>query len=131
MAEFKPITEQDFAARTLKSKGRPAVVVASARYDSEARGVTIWLTNGVAATFPLGLLPGLERATEADLSEIVVEARGYGLHVPALDADISAPQLFADHLGSSMMLKALRRGQASKANGRLGGRPKKKDAEAA
>ena len=129
MTEFKALTEQEFAERTQKT--RPNVVVASARYDARSRGVAIRLTNGVAATFPLALLPGLEHATAADLGKILVEGQGYGLHIPALDADIAVPQLFADHLGSDLMMKGFRRGEASRANGRLGGRPRKKAPEAA
>lgn len=125
MAEFKPITDEEFAQRAVKHRGPVAI---SAKYDSRAHGVAVTLSNGVAATFPLDLLPGLEQATPADLRKIVVEGGGYGFHVPALDADISVAQLFADHLGSTLMLKGLNRTRASRSNGRLGGRPRKIEA---
>jgi hypothetical protein len=59
------------------------------------------------------------------LRKIEIEGGGYGLRIPSLDADISIPSLLADHLGSSLMKRAISRATASKANGRLGGRPKK------
>lgn len=128
MAEFKPIGEGEFAARTLKPARAAALAAVSAKYDARSNGITIQLSNGVAATFPLALLPGLEHATPANLRKIAIEGRGYGLHVPALDADISVAQLFADHLGSGLLVKALNRGRASRSNGRLGGRPRKERA---
>ena len=66
----------------------------------------------------------MESATPAQLRHIVVEGEGYGLHVACLDADISLPQLLADQLGSTVMKRAVVRTSASRANGRLGGRPR-------
>jgi hypothetical protein len=127
MAEFKDIDTEAFEARTIKPNASP-LAATGAKYDAKSNGITIRLSNGVAATFPLAMLPGLEQATPGDLKKLVIEGRGYGLHVPALDADISVAQLFADHLGSGLLLKGLSRARASRANGRLGGRPRKEKA---
>ncbi len=133
MAQFNDVTEAEFAQREVKSRkaSRPAFVAESAAYDARLGGIVIRLTNGVSATFPLSVLPELAKASHEDLSQIVVEGRGYGLHIPALDADISVPQLFEDYLGSTALTRAYKRLAASQANGRLGGRPKKGSANAA
>jgi hypothetical protein len=73
----------------------------------------------------LAVLPGLENAAPDDLREIDVEGGGYGLHVARLDADISIPALLADQLGSTIMRRAIARANASRSNGRMGGRPRK------
>jgi Protein of unknown function (DUF2442) len=85
----------------------------------------ITLKSGAVVGFPLSALPGLEQATPDDLRKIEIEGGGYGLHVASLDADISIPSLLADQLGSAVMRRAVARANASKANRRLGGRPRK------
>ena len=124
MAEFREPTEVEFQVRTIAPSG---MVATSASYDARARAVVIGLANGVTVGFPLAVLPGLERARPEELRTLVIEGGGYGLHVPALDADISIPQLFKDQLGAEGMLKGLKRATASRNNGRLGGRPKTSD----
>ncbi len=130
MAEFDAPTEQAFDAitrRTAERMKRQLLAVA-ARYDRRGQRVMISLNNGAVVGFPLSVLPGLEQATPDDLRKIEVEGGGYGLHIASLDADISVPQLLADQLGSTIMRRAVARTNASKANGRLGGRPRKTEA---
>jgi len=127
MANFKVPTMQEFetiSRQTAKRLKRQLLAV-SARYDRRSAHVMITLNTGAVVGFPLAFLPGLEEATADDLRKIKIEGGGYGMHVPSLDADISIPSLLADHLGSSLMKRAVSRANASKANGRLGGRPKK------
>ncbi len=126
MARFEDIDEAELAARTLK---KPTPLAArSAKYDARRHEICIRLNNDVSAAFPLDLIPELRAASADDLRKIVVEGRGYGLHFPAIDADISVARLFADHLGATGMLTRLKRVRASRANGKLGGRPKKTEA---
>ena len=80
---------------------------------------------------------GLENAKPSQLEEIEISPSGFGIHFPKLDADLYLPGLLEGFLGSKRWM-ASRLGQiggksrsaakraASKANGRLGGRPKKK-----
>jgi hypothetical protein len=127
MAEFKAPTDQEFDAITRRTaqRMRYQLLAVAARFDRRAERLMITLSNGAVVGFPLSVLPGLEQATPDDLRKIAVEGGGYGLHVPSLDADISVPALLADQLGSTIMRRAVARANASKANGRLGGRPRK------
>ena len=130
MAEFEIPTEEQFEAITRQTSDRMKrqLLAVSARYDRRGRRVMISLNNGAVVGFPLTSLPGLERATPDELRHIVVEGSGYGLHVVCLNADISVPQLLADQLGSTLMKRAVVRASASRANGMLGGRPRKSQA---
>ena len=130
MAEFEVPTAAQFEAitrQTAEAMKRQLVAV-SARYDRRSGRVMITLNTNAVVGFPLASLPGLESATPEQLRHIAVEGNGYGLRVACLDADISVPQLLADQLGSTVMKRAIVRASASRANGRLGGRPRKTSA---
>jgi Protein of unknown function (DUF2442) len=130
MAEFKPPTQREFDAATKRGTRRMqrSLLAVAARYDRRGGRLIISLNNGTIVGFPLAALPGLEHAGPDELRVIEVEAGGYGLHVPALDADISVSRLLEDQLGSTSMKVAQARAAASRANGRLGGRPRKSKA---
>ena len=130
MAEFKVPTEEEFDAITRKTvrSMKHQLLAVDARFDRRSERVMITLNNGAVVGFPLAVLPGLEHATPDHLGKIDIEGGGYGLRVASLDADISVPALLADQLGSTTMKRAAARANASKANGRLGGRPRKRNA---
>lgn len=130
MAEFKAPTQQEFDAITRRTTQRMKrqLLAVDARYDRRHERLMITLNNGVVVGFPLSALPGLEKATPDNLRKIEIEGGGYGVHVASLDADVSVPMLLADQLGSTIMRRAVARANASKANGRLGGRPRKTEA---
>jgi len=130
MAEFKAPTQRAFDAATKRGMRRmqQSLLALSARYDRRGERVIITLNNGTIVGFPLAALQGLQHAGPNELRVIEVEAGGYGLHVPALDADISVPPLLEEQLGSTSMKVAQARAAASRANGRLGGRPRKSNA---
>jgi hypothetical protein len=79
---------------------------------------------------------GLEGATPSQLQKIEISASGFGIHFPRLDADLYLPALLQGFFGSRKWM-ASRLGQvggtsrsvakraASRANGKLGGRPRK------
>jgi len=109
--------------------------VVDAHYDRKAGRVVIQLSSKLIVSFSPGDVEGLEGAGASQLTEIEISPSGFGLHFPAVDADIYVPGLLEGILGSKKWM-ASRLGQiggqsrsrakkaASRANGRLGGRPK-------
>lgn len=129
-AEFEAANARG-AARLTKN---PTAV--AARYDRRTGRVVIELSTGVGITFKPQSAQGLEKARPADLTEIEISPSGLGLHIPALDADLYLPALLDGLLGSRKWMAASMGkvgGQAStqakaaaaRANGKLGGRPRK------
>ncbi len=110
--------------------------VISARYDRTAKRIVIHLSSKLIVSFAPGDAQGLENARPSQLNEIEISPSGFGLHFPALDADLYVPGLLEGFLGSKSWM-ASRLGQiggrstsrvkktAARANGRLGGRPRK------
>lgn len=108
----------------------------SARYDRKSGHIVIHLSSNLNLSFSPRHAQGLENAKPAQLEEIEVSPSGFGIHFPKLDADLYVPGLLEGFLGSKKWM-ASRLGQlggqsrsrakraASKANGRLGGRPRK------
>lgn len=111
----------------------------SARYDRRTGRVRVELTNGCSFVFPARSLQGMAGASDAELAEIEIMGIGYGLHWPALDADFTVPGLLMGIFGTRAWMAselARRAGQATspaksaaaRANGRKGGRPRKRAA---
>jgi hypothetical protein len=110
-----------------------------AHYDRPSNMIDVALSSGAHFRFSPQDAQGLEHATPAKLKMIEVSASGYGIHFPRLDADFYLPALLEGLFGTRKWMAA-RMGQAggkartvakraaSRANGRLGGRPKKKSA---
>jgi Protein of unknown function (DUF2442) len=108
----------------------------SARHDKRTGRIVIHLSSNLIVSFAPENVQGLETALPSQLSEIEISPSGFGLHFPAIDADIYVPGLMEGFMGSKSWM-ASRLGQvggqstsnaktaASRANGRLGGRPKK------
>jgi hypothetical protein len=117
-----------------KQAAFPAVV--AARYDRRIARIVISLSTGLDVTFSPRDAQGLEHARPADLVDAQISPSGLGVHFPKLDADIDIPGLLEGLLGSKKWMAA-RMGQrggkatteaktsAARANGRLGGRPRK------
>lgn len=111
--------------------------VVSARYDRRTGRVVIHLSSKLIVSFAPEDAQGLENARPSQLNEIEISPSGFGLHFPAVDADLYVPALLEGFLGSKSWM-ASRLGQiggqstskvkkaASRANGRLGGRPRKR-----
>ncbi|MEI7876189.1 MAG: DUF2442 domain-containing protein [Alphaproteobacteria bacterium] len=111
----------------------------SARYDRRTGRVVVELTNGCSFVFPARSLQGMAGASDAELARIEIMGIGYGLHWPALDADFTVPGLLMGIFGTRAWMAselARRAGQATspaksaaaRANGRKGGRPRKRAA---
>lgn len=108
----------------------------AARYDSKCGRIVIRLSSKVDVSFSPHDAQGLEKAKPSQLDEIQITPSGFGIHFPKLDADLYLPGLLEGFLGSKRWM-ASRLGQlggqskskakkaAARANGRLGGRPRK------
>lgn len=107
----------------------------NAWYESADQLVFIEMNNGVLMGFPSELLQGLEDATDEQLSQVELTSTGYGLHWESLDVDLGVPQLVSGLFGTKKWMQELGRkggavkskakAKASRANGKLGGRPRK------
>jgi len=105
---------------------------AAARYDAKTDRVIVDLTNGATFAFPPRLVEGLHDASPAEIAEVEVIGRGFGLHWEALDLDYTVPGLVNGVFGTAkwMAAKAGRTSSAAKAaaaraNGAKGGRPRR------
>ena len=98
--------------------------------------IVVELSTKAEVAFSPRNVQGLEAATPEDLAEVAIDPPGFGLHFPRLDADLYLPALLEGLFGSKAWAAA-KLGQAggkartpakqaaSRANGRLGGRPRK------
>lgn len=120
-------------AKSLQSSLPRAI---SAHYDRKSGRIVIDLSSRLTLSFSPDDVQGLENAKSSHLDEIEITPSGFGIHFPKLDADLYVPGLLEGLLGSRKWM-ASRLGQAggqsmstakrsaSRANGKLGGRPKK------
>lgn len=108
----------------------------SVRYDRKTGHIVIHLSSKLILSFSPRDVEGLENARPSELDQIEISPSGFGIHFPKLDADLYIPGLLDGALGSKSWM-ASRLGQiggrsrsrakkaAARANGRLGGRPKR------
>jgi hypothetical protein len=108
----------------------------SARHDHKTGRIVIHLSSKLIVSFSPADVEGLKDARPLQLNKIEISPSGFGIHFPALDADLYVPGLLEGFLGSKTWM-ASRLGQiggqssskakkaAARANGGLGGRPKK------
>ncbi len=120
-------------AKALKAS-TPAAT--SAYFDRKSGNIIVTLSSGVGIFFSPKDAQGLEDGSAAQLSEIEITSSGFGLHFPKLDADLYVPAILEGFLGSRAWM-ASRLGAeggksrtkakvaAARANGSLGGRPRK------
>ncbi len=133
MASYDDFEEANQRAKDLRAR-MPRVI--SARYDRKTGRLVLSLNSNLIVSVAPSDVEGLEHALPSQLSKIEISPSGFGLHFPAIDADLYIPGLLEGLLGSRRWM-ASRLGQAggksksgpkktaSRANGRLGGRPTK------
>lgn len=126
----------DLANQRGKNLQGSAPRAVAAYYDRKIGRVVIQLSSKLIVSFSPSDVEGLEDAKAAQLREIEISPSGFGIHFPAVDADLYVPGLLEGMLGSKRWM-ASRLGQiggqsrsrakkaASRANGKLGGRPRK------
>jgi hypothetical protein len=133
------VTEAEFEKANARREKRvaSAAPAIAAHFDAVRAKIVIDFGGGSEFAFPPSKAQGLEGASVADLSEIEVSPAGLGLHWPRLDADLYIPALLQGIFGTkSWMAQSLgRKGgeaasekkrAAARANGRAGGRPRKR-----
>ena len=123
------------AAGEALAKTEPRAI--KAWYAADSERVFIELTNGVMMGFPYQLLQGLANGTPEQLAEVEIMPTGSALHWESLDADLGVAQLVLGLFGSKAWMtelgrhggksKSLSKAQASRDNGKRGGRPRKTD----
>jgi len=132
------ITEREIESANRRAFDRLAKtpIATAARFDRRMRRVFVELNTGLSIAFRPEDAEGLELATPEQLRKIEISPSGFGLHFPQIDADIYLPALLEGMMGSrrwmaTQMGKAggsvtsRAKSAAARANGKLGGRPKK------
>ncbi len=108
----------------------------SAYFDRKSGNIIVKLSTGIGIFFSPKDAQGLEDARPAQLSQIEITPSGFGIHFPKLDADLYVPALLEGFLGSRKWMAArlgaqggksrtTAKASAARANGSLGGRPRK------
>jgi hypothetical protein len=132
-------SHDDFERATQRAKESRAKFprAVSAQYDRGTGRVVILLSSNLIVSFSPRDVEGLEFAQPSQLAEIEISPSGFGIHFPAVDADVYVPGLLEGFLGSKSWM-ASRLGEvggrstskgkktAARENGKLGGRPPKK-----
>jgi hypothetical protein len=132
-AELQAEIEQARATGKALEEIEPRAV--KAWYADDSARIFIELNTEIIMGFPSSLLEALSDATPKQLAEVKVTPSGYGLHWESLDVDLGVPQLVAGLFGTKVWMRELGRlggksrsvskAQASRDNGKLGGRPSK------
>jgi len=108
----------------------------AAHYNKRANRVVIRLSTKVEVMFNPSDVQGLENATPSQLEQIEVTPSGFGLYFRDLDEGINVLNLLEGFLGSRKWMAARLgaaggssrskpKAAAARANGSLGGRPRK------
>jgi hypothetical protein len=111
-------------------------IAIAAHYDARVGRVVIDLSTGLSIMFNPHDAQGLEKAKPGHLTKIEISPSGFGIHFPALDADLYLPSLLEGLMGSRKWMAAqlgktggsstsAAKTAASRTNGKMGGRPKK------
>lgn len=126
----------DLANRRAKELQSSIPRAVGVRYDRASQRIVIHLSSKLDVSFSPRDAQGLERAKPSQFEPIEISPSGLGIHFPKLDADLYLPALLEGFLGSKQWMAA-RLGQsggkakspakraAARANGKLGGRPRK------
>lgn len=135
------ITDKDIERANRRGQARKAKYPAAVavRYDDATNKVVVSLANGVDISFPPNAAQGLDEATPSQLRDVEVTGAGTGIFFPELDADLYVPGLIEGVMGTRKWIAARlgaaggavrtpEKSAASRANGKLGGRPKKASA---
>jgi hypothetical protein len=121
-------------AEALLRKGRPRVI--AARYDVRSRRIVVDFASRLTVSFPIAAVEELDGARAVDLRDPKIGSSGLTVYFPAKDEELDIPRLLSGMFGSNMWMasrlgsaggrsKSKAKKMAARANGKLGGRPKK------
>ncbi len=124
------------ANRRAKAQLRTFPPATNVQYDRSSKKIVVRLSTGIEVSFLAASAQGLEGAKPSQLKQVEITPSGLGLHFPQLDVDIYIPGLLQGFFGSTKWIaaqlgasggrsKSPAKASAARANGRLGGRPKK------
>lgn len=132
-------TRDEYEAATAAGRKMLATIphAVAARYDRRADRIVVTLNTGLDVSFSPHDAQGLKHAGAEQLATIEITPPGFGLHWPKLDADLYVPAVLEGILGSRRWMAARlgaaggqsrskAKAEASRKNGKLGGRPRKK-----
>ncbi len=136
--ESEMISHKEFLAATRRAKmmqaNNPRAI--AARYNKKMNRIIISLSTKVEVMFNPADVQGLENAKPSQLQEIEITPSGFGLYFPELDEGINVLNLLEGTMGSRKWMAARLGAEggkartkakvaAARANGSLGGRPRK------
>jgi len=115
----------------------------SARYDKKSRRMVLELRNGVTILVPVDLIQGLQHAEDRSLSDLELVIENTQIHWDKLDVQFYIEDLLRGVFGTPKWMAGLReylseigakggarrsaaKTASSRANGKLGGRPRKR-----
>jgi hypothetical protein len=131
-----PDDEYLAATRRADERRRKGPVATAVHYDEQAERIVIDLGSGLSISFHPQDAQGLEQARPEQLADSEISPSGLGIHFPQLDADLYLPALLEGFFGTRRWMAAEMgktggkaaseaKTAAARANGKLGGRPKK------
>ena len=139
--QIRHLTEAELLAQIASARRRTAHKLRTEphakaiRFDPRTRLVHITMLNDVVLGVPVGMFPGLESATDAQLKDCSVSPAGWSLRWEQLDADYSVVAITVMALGKKAVsrvaasiagaTKSPAKASAARRNGKLGGRPRK------
>lgn len=120
----------------MSRRQQPQPRLVFARYDAAADRVLIKLSNGLDLGVPIYLIARLAGARAEELRDVRIHAAGLELNWPRLQAQLDLPALLATIVRSHRWMARVMgsaggraatpvKQAAARANGRLGGRPRK------
>jgi hypothetical protein len=135
------ISEEELNAQIVKAKAASKKAdateprAASVRFDQSSGLIIIALKNGAFFSFPPSLVQGLCEASPEELNDVWLDTSGSSVHWDHLDVDFEITGLVAGIFGTKSWMSELGRkggqstspakSEASRNNGKKGGRPKK------
>jgi hypothetical protein len=141
-----PLTKGEILAQIAAARQAEAIDRAAGRralsacYDRTKGRVMMELTNGNVFGFVAKSIPAIAHLSDDELEMVSVSPAGMGLHWDALDIQLSVGGILLDSIARKAATSELARiagksrssakAAAARANGKKGGRPRKKAAPA-